>query len=90
MKAAIRPGARVSVQRVSGERVDGYIQQGPIGYLRHIGEFYLVGQLLDDPATRGRGRPRKEGEPPRRKRGREIGMYERRDIRVIPGRPVDC
>ena len=87
MTAAYRPGARVSVLRINGERVECYILRWPLDYLRHIGEFYSVG-IVTGPPRASRGRPRKGAEAPRRVEGKEIGMYEGRDIRLLPGRPA--
>ena len=44
----IRPGARVEVTRIDGEKRQGYaIEQ--VETLRHIGEFWLIGTM--EPVT---------------------------------------
>ena len=80
---SLKAGDRVEITRINGEAVRGVILRR-LDYLRHIGEFYQVGIALDpDKAprpTRGKPRPGREI--------REIGMYEARTIRKLPGRPV--
>ena len=80
---SMKPGDRVEITRINGEAVRGVILRR-LDYLKHIGEFYQVGIALDPETmkrpTRGKPRPGREI--------REIGMYEGRTIRKLPGRPV--
>ena len=64
----LRIGQRVSVKRCNGEIEQGVISKGPIDYIRHIGEFYIVRRHVT-------GFIGKSIEP-------EIGMYERSKIRL--------
>lgn len=80
---SMKAGDRVEITRINGEAVRGVILRR-LDYLKHIGEFYQVGIALDPETvkrpTRGKPRPGREI--------REIGMYEARTIRKLPGRPV--
>lgn len=85
----VRIGARVEVKRVNLETRVGYVLER-VESLRHIGEFYNVGDLLEETPRKtqeGRGRPRKGQKPPEKKlRGVVWGMYAPEDMRVLPGR----
>lgn len=65
--AALRIGTKVYVTRINGETVPGVIRKGPLEYLRHIGEFYIIRNPIK--AFAGK----KDVTP-------EIGMYEREQI----------
>lgn len=65
----LKIGQRVSVKRCNGETEQGVISKGPLNYIRHIGEFYIVRRHIA-------GFAGKKGI------GAEIGMYERSDIRL--------
>lgn len=85
----VKIGARVEVKRVNLETRVGYVLER-VESLRHIGEFYNVGDLLEETPRKtqeGRGRPRKGQKPPEKKlRGVVWGMYAAEDMRVLPGR----
>lgn len=36
-------GTAVEVSRINGEARRGYIVDGPLDYMRHIGDFYQIG-----------------------------------------------
>ena len=80
---SMKPGDRVEITRINGEAVRGVILRR-VDYLRHIGEFYQIGIALDPETakrpTRGKPRPGREI--------REVGMYEARAIKRMPGRPL--
>ena len=38
----LAPGTRVEITRINGEKAEGVIGEGPLGYLGHIGPFYQV------------------------------------------------
>ena len=65
---ALRIGQKVSVTRINGEKVQGVISKGPLDYMKHIGEFYII--RWPAPAFIGKDMPR------------EIGMYGRERIRT--------
>ena len=85
----LRIGARAEVLRVNHEPRRGYVLER-VECLRHIGDFYLVGDMVsaEGPERKG-GRPRKgEGRPARKRIRRPFGMYAAEDITLIPGRPM--
>ena len=85
----VKIGARVEAKRVNLEARVGYVLER-VESLRHIGEFYNVGDLLEETPRKvqeRRGRPRKGQKPPEKKlRGVVWGMYAPEDMRVLPGR----
>lgn len=38
----LRAGTKVFVTRINGETVQGVVRRGPLDYLKHIGEFYII------------------------------------------------
>lgn len=68
MRDALRIGDKVIVTRINGEKVQGVISKGPLDYMRHIGELYII--RWPAPAFIGKDMPR------------EIGMYGREQIRT--------
>jgi hypothetical protein len=77
-------GDRVEVTRINGEKRTGTVLQR-VEFLRHIGDYFLVGDPAEEPAKR-RGRPRKEEQKEKKTEisGTVWGMYEARMMRVIP------
>lgn len=63
-------GSAVEVTRINGEPRRGYIVEGPLDILKHIGDFYLISSQL--PNFTGRGR-----------KPVPFGMYEGREIRPL-------
>ncbi len=79
----IRPGARVEVTRIDGEKRQGYaIEQ--VETLRHIGEFWLIGTMEPVEAQQEQTGTRK---PRKRPKYHPFGMYAPEDIRVLAGAP---
>lgn len=68
MRDALRIGDKVIVTRINGEKAQGVVSKGPLDYLRHIGEFYII----RNPVAVFAGK--KDVTP-------EIGMYGREQIR---------
>lgn len=54
----VKLGDRVEVTRINGEKRTGTVLQR-VEHLRHIGEYFLVGDPAEEMAKRP-GRPRKE------------------------------
>lgn len=79
---ALPPGTRVTVRRISREEVSGKVISGPIEHLKHIGQFYLIGNMPQGPEPwwRGSGRKSKERLAWEQNQG-ALGMYERAEIR---------
>ncbi|MBQ8708496.1 MAG: hypothetical protein IJ523_10455 [Succinivibrionaceae bacterium] len=63
----LKTGDKVFVTRANGETVQGVVKRGPLDYLKHIGEFYIIRNPV------GVFIGRKDVTP-------EIGMYEREQI----------
>ena len=42
MRDALCIGDKVIVTRINGEKVQGVISKGPLDYMKHIGEFYII------------------------------------------------
>ncbi len=64
-------GSAVEVTRIDGKPRRGYIVEGPLEHLRHIGDFYLIGSAPPDPnAARRRKQP-------------TFGMYGGQDVRPL-------
>ena len=68
MNDALRIGDKVIVTRINGEKVQGVVSKGPLDYMKHIGEFYIIRR----PVKVFVGK--KDVTP-------EIGMYGREQIR---------
>lgn len=64
-------GSAVEVSRINGEARRGYIVDGPLDYMRHIGDFYQIGS-----------RPPEATEARRRKQP-IFGTYLGADIRPL-------
>ena len=77
----LNPGKRVTVRRISKEEVSGKVISGPIEHLKHIGQFYLIGNMPKGPEPwwRGSGRKSRERLAWEQDQG-AIGMYERSEI----------
>lgn len=80
----VKLGDRVEVTRINGEKRTGTVLQR-VEHLRHIGEYFLVGDPAEEPVKR-RGRPRKEEQKEKKAAisGTAWGMYDACMMRVIP------
>lgn len=76
----VKIGSRVEVTRINQENRTGTVLER-VEHLRHIGEYYYVGEPLAE-LSKGRGRPRKEA--PKKIIGMVWGMYEAKQMRVLP------
>lgn len=64
-------GTAVEVTQINGEPRRGYIVEGPLDYLRHIGSFYQIGSRPPEPTAA------------RRRKQPIFGTYEGRQIRPL-------
>lgn len=83
---AVKIGDRVEVTRINGEKRTGTVLQR-VEFLRHIGDYFLVGDPAEEPVKR-RGRPRKEEKEKKKEAisGTAWGMYDACMMRVLPER----
>jgi len=79
----IKAGTRVEVTRIDGEKRRGYALE-QVECLKHIGEFWIVGNLVEPgtalPCTPRRGKKREPMWAP-------FGMYAAEDMRTVRGAP---
>lgn len=82
----VQIGDRVEVTRINGEKRTGTVLQR-VEFLRHIGDYFLVGDPAEEPVKR-RGRPRKEEQEKKKEMiaGTAWGMYDACMMRVLPER----
>ena len=82
----VQIGSRVEVTRINGEKRTGTVLQR-VEHLKHIGDYYLVGDPAEEPVKR-RGRPRKEEQKEKKAAisGTAWGMYDACMMRVLPER----